>query len=99
MLVTGGLNKLNRTLGDVWLLDVEGGKWRKVYTTFAVDSKGLCMVEMFQGEGVIRFFLYTTGEFYCKSSCWSLSHCTQCGSRTNRGIAVWRFSHRMDGIL
>lgn len=55
MLVTGGLNKLNRTLGDVWLLDVEQGKRRKVYTIFVVDSKGLCMVEMLQSEG---FFIY-----------------------------------------
>ena len=30
LLVTGGLDIWGRPLGDVWTLDVERGKWRKV---------------------------------------------------------------------
>ena len=30
LLVTGGLDRQSRPLGDVWTLDVERGKWREV---------------------------------------------------------------------
>ena len=30
LLVTGGLGKDRKLLGDIWTLDIERGKWRKV---------------------------------------------------------------------
>ena len=32
LLVTGGFN--GRVLGDAWILDIDGGKWRKVKRKF-----------------------------------------------------------------
>ena len=30
LLVTGGENRQDKTLGDAWILDVDSGRWRKV---------------------------------------------------------------------
>ena len=30
VLMSGGLDKSNKILGDMWILDVESGKWTKV---------------------------------------------------------------------
>ena len=42
LLVTGGQDRLSRPLGDVWVLDIERGKWRKV-RDFGVNQ--VCLVD------------------------------------------------------
>ena len=37
--MTGGLDRQNKPLGDVWILDIERGNWRKVRLNFT-----LCVV-------------------------------------------------------
>ena len=34
LLVSGGLAKDGKTLGDMWILDVDSGKWKKVRWLF-----------------------------------------------------------------
>ena len=37
--MTGGVDRQNKPLGDVWILDIERGNWRKVRLNFT-----LCVV-------------------------------------------------------
>ena len=39
MLVTGGLGKDGKGIGDAWILDVNSGKWRKVRRKCSVSGK------------------------------------------------------------
>ena len=38
LLVSGGLNKDAKSLGDMWMLDVNGGKWREVHVYIIIVS-------------------------------------------------------------
>ena len=40
LLVTGGLDKRNKTLSDAWLLDINTGRWREVRE---VEGCGVCV--------------------------------------------------------
>ena len=41
LLMTGGQDKQNKPLGDVWILDIERGNWRKVRLNFT-----LCVIHI-----------------------------------------------------
>ena len=34
--MTGGVDRQNKSLGDVWILDIERGNWRKVRLNFTI---------------------------------------------------------------
>ena len=38
LLVTGGVDKMNKTISDAWLLDVNTGRWREVR-----EVEGVCV--------------------------------------------------------
>ena len=86
--MTGGLDRQNEPLGDVWILDIERGNWRKVRLNFTlyvvyIHIFILCM---------LYIVLICAGECYSEGSQGSLSHSCQSWSRTDRGSGVWRVS-------
>ena len=83
--MTGGLDRQGKPLGDVWILDIERGNWRKVRLNFT-----LCVVYIH--IIVCMLYIYCAGECYSEGSLGSLSHSCQSWSRTDRGSGVWRVS-------
>ena len=38
LLITGGVNKLNKVLKDVWLLDISTGRWKEVSVNYCTKE-------------------------------------------------------------
>ena len=66
--MTGGLGSSNQVLNDVWMLDIESGKWKEVRIDHAVgpvltcmqislsDSHTLSRPRICAGENVLRWW-------------------------------------------
>ena len=58
--MTGGLDRQNKPLGDVWILDIERGNWRKVKVNFT-----LCVVYIHIIIVCMLYILVMRSEGYC----------------------------------
>ena len=55
LLVTGGLDRQNKPLSDVWILDIERGRWRKVRPTILFT---VCNVYVLSRWSVYTMYMY-----------------------------------------
>ena len=39
LVITGGLDAGNEVLNDVWIMDVQSGRWKKVIHALAINEK------------------------------------------------------------
>ena len=39
LVITGGLDAGDKVLNDVWIMDVQSGKWKKVIHALAINEK------------------------------------------------------------
>ena len=104
LLVSGGLDRQDKPLADLWILDIERGNGRKVRQTFHhfllcvwivyehyVFPCCLCLSLLFMSQ-----CHNYAGGCYSEGSLVVLSHSLQSWSRTDRGGGVWRVSRATD---
>ena len=94
LLVTGGVDKNDNTLQDVWILDVNSGRWREVSDDVHMN---VWLVQLTEPANLTPYL--SPAHPSCKYTGPTEAHCycIEFGARANTSHHVWRMSKVWEG--